>query len=62
MTEKYPGGVKSDPPIPSPPPVNETQGGRRDKVHPNAIHDRYPPIGTREAPVITKETRSHVKK
>lgn len=41
------GGVVSASPLPSPPPVNQIQRNRND-VHPEAIHDRYPPIGTRD--------------
>ena len=60
MTEKFPGGVTSDAPLPDPPKVNQMQRNRKD-VHPNAVHDRYPPIGSQEAPVVTKEIRANVK-
>lgn len=36
------------------PPVMETQG-RSGKVHPDAIHDKYPPVGANAIPVLTEQ-------
>lgn len=47
------GELPSDPNAKKPP-VMETQG-RSGKVHPDAIHDKYPPVGANAIPVLTEQ-------